>query len=127
VETWQVIGTVAAIVFGTIGATVTVTKLVWDRRDRQTALAKEDEEASRLAHERERRRREGAQWEAADQEEQDREFRVYSEAEARQFLSEYPLPAGTPKFATRGRAILWLFGALIIAIAGGITYWLLSR
>ena len=125
------IGTFAAIVFGMIGATVTVTKLVWDRRDRRTALAKEAEEAARLAHERERRRREEAQWQATDQEkERDREFRVYSEAEARQFFNEYQPSARTDSDSTWGRrasATGWLVGALIVGIAGGILYWLLSR
>ena len=125
------IGTLAAIVFGMVGATVTVTKLVWDRRDRRIALAKEAEEAARLAHERERRRREEAHWQATDQEkEREREFRVYSEAEARQFFNEYQPTAQSDSAETWGRrtsAAGWLVGALIVGIAGGILFWLLSR
>lgn len=69
------IGTVAAIVFGAIGAWVAVTRLVWDRRDRWTELAKEAEDADRRAHEDERRRREEAQWHADDQKkDRDREL-----------------------------------------------------
>lgn len=88
-EAWQLAGTVAAIVFGTIGATVAITKLIWDRRDRRMDERRKAEEAAVLAHENERLRREQAQWQAADQAyDEEHRFRVYSEAEARQFLSQ---------------------------------------
>lgn len=120
------IGAVAAIVFGAIGAWVAVTRLVWDRRDRRTELAKEANEADRRAHEDERRRREEAQWQADDQEkDRDREFRVYSEAEARQFLNEHRPTMELPR--KRSAATAYFVGALIVGIAAGILYWLWSR
>ena len=100
---WQVAGTVAAIVFGTIGATVALTKLLWDRRDRRMDERRKAEEAAVLAHENERLRRERAEWQAADEAyDEAHRFRIYSEEEARRFLSQ---PQATPQDeAAKGRA-----------------------
>jgi hypothetical protein len=124
-----VAGTVAAIVFGTIGATIAITKLLWDRRDRRAHELRKAEEAAVLAHENERLRRERAQWQAADQAyDEAHRFRVYSEAEARRFLSQ---PQATPQDeAVRGRARVGLrvgIGLIALLSLAAILWLILFR
>lgn len=128
-------GTVAAIVFGTIGATVAVTKLVWDRRDRRLVEQRKAEEAELLTHERERLRREQAQWDAADQaEDEARRLPIYSEAEAREFLrqSGAPKPAVGPRVgrtATRWGTpfgVVALGVVLVLGVVAGLV-WVILR
>ena len=133
VEAWQVAGTVAAIVFGTIGATVAITKLIWDRRDRRTAEQRKAEEAELLRHERERLRREQAQWQAADQaQEEARRLRIYSESEAREFLSQpratYPSAGNTPPQRMRTGTGLRVAVAvvLLVCVAAGLIWIILQ-
>src|SRR5215203_4107252 len=134
VEAWQVAGTVGAIVFGTVGATVAITKLNWDRRDRRSAKERDAAEAERIAHERERLRREQADWQAADEaQEEARRLRIYSEAQAREFMSqpreEYPAVrmsprpgkgGGMPIFVRVGLGVVFL-----VCVAAGLLWVLL--
>lgn len=131
------VGTVAAIVFGTIGAAITLTKLLWDRRDRRVAGQKEADEAAGVAHEDERRRREEARWQATDESrEEGRRLRIYSEAEARQILNQ-PRPghptagsAAASPARRRSRATVSLgVGVVLILsllVAAGLL-WLILR
>lgn len=129
VEAWQVAGTVAAIVFGTIGATVAITKLIWDRRDRRMAEQRKAAAAELLRHERERRRREQAQWHAADQaQDEARRLRIYSESEARAFLSQprapHPSAGNTPAQRLRSANGLRVAVAviLLLCVAAGLLW-----
>lgn len=133
VEAWQVAGTVAAIIFGTIGATVAITKLIWDRRDRRTAEQRKAEEAELLRHERERLRREQAQWQAADQaQEEALRLRIYSESEAREFLRQPRAPSpsagSTPAQRLRTGAGLRVAVAvvLLLCVAAGLLWIILQ-
>jgi Flp pilus assembly protein TadB len=120
VDAWQVAGTVAAIVFGTIGAAVAITKLTWDRRDRRLAEQRKAEEAELLTHERERLRREQAQWEAADQaEDEAHRLRIYSEAEAREFLRQ---PRAPSRAAGRGVFGFALGVVVVLAVVAGLVW-----
>ena len=125
-------GTVAAIVFGTIGATVAITKLLWDRRDRRIAERRKAAEAELLTHERERLRREQAQWQAADQaQEEARRLRIYSEAEAREFLSQprapYPATRSTTGQSLRaGIALRVGLAVVLLCVAAGLL-WVVLR
>ena len=125
VESWQAIGTVTAVVFGAIGTTVAVIKLVWERPP-QPDPVKEAEEAARRAHEAERRSREEARWHDLDQEAGDRGFRTYSEAEAREFLRSQPTMALPPERSAARRGVAIVSALLVAALAVGIV-WLLSR
>jgi CO/xanthine dehydrogenase Mo-binding subunit len=135
VEAWQVAGTVGAIVFGTVGATVAITKLIWDRRDRELAEQRKAEEAELLAHERERLRREQAEWQAADQaQDEASRLRIYSEAEAREFLSqpggEYPAVGGSPSPGKSGGIPVGMrvgFGVVFLACVAAGVLWVLLR
>jgi hypothetical protein len=130
--TWEVVGTIAAITFGAVGAGIAVTKLIWDRRDRAAAAEREEAEAAVRAHELERLRR--------DQEERLRrdaaaraesEFRVYSEAQAREFLRDLPTSVGSappPPSGARTRqglvAVAVLTSLVVVAL---LVVWLASR
>ncbi len=132
-DAWQVAGTVAAIVFGTIGASIAVTKLLWDRRDRHLAEQRAAAEAETLNHERERLRREKEQWQSADRaQEESRRLQIYSEAEARAILSQ-PMPRDEARrtntshgLRTGGRFRVALAVVLLLAAAACLV-WLILR
>ena len=132
-EGWQVAGTVAAIVFGTIGATVAITKLIWDRRDRRMAVQRKAEEAELRRHERERLRREQAQWQAADQaQEEARRLRIIPNprraSSSSQPRATYPSAGNTPpqRMRTGTGLRVALAVVLLVCVAAGLIWIILQ-
>ena len=130
---WEVAGTVAAIVFGAVGAAVAVAKVSWDRRDRRAVADRERAEAEVRAHELERLRREQEEWRRRDAERRASGFRVYSEAEAREFLHQpraavdqgwAPPPKGRRGL---GYGLVALGVLLTVVVVATIVIWLTGR
>ena len=130
---WEVAGTVAAIVFGAVGAAVAVAKVSWDRRDRRAAADRERAEVEVRAHELERLRREQEEWRRRDAERRESEFRVYSEAEAREFLhrpqSSVDAREALPPKGRRGLGYgLVALGVLLtVVVVATIVIWVAGR